>query len=359
MGGDYFALCLALEELARVDSSVAITLEAGVWSGRDADLPVRHRGAEAAVAARPVRGRGPGRVRPDRTGRRLGRRGHPDHRPAGRRRLGDQRHQGVHHQLRHRHHRPGHGDRRDRGAGGRPEGDLGHHRAGRHARVHRVEEVLQGGLERLRHPRAVVRPTAGCPRPTCWASAAAATPSSCRPWTRAGSPSPRWPPGWPRAASTSACGTWASGRRSATRSGSTRPSSSSWPTWRPGPTPPGWPTTHAAAKLVAGEPFKKEAAIAKLVSSNAAMDNARDATQIFGGYGFMNESPVGPLLPGRQDPGDRRGHQRGPAHAHRPPAWTERLMCRDGFARWTSVGGSADPRQAAGAASAADCGRDR
>ena len=26
MGGDYFALCLALEELARVDSSVAITL---------------------------------------------------------------------------------------------------------------------------------------------------------------------------------------------------------------------------------------------------------------------------------------------------------------------------------------------
>src|SRR3712207_9454809 len=33
MGGDYFALCLALEELARVDSSVAITLEAGVALG--------------------------------------------------------------------------------------------------------------------------------------------------------------------------------------------------------------------------------------------------------------------------------------------------------------------------------------
>ena len=28
MGGDYFALCLAIEELARVDQSVAITLEA-------------------------------------------------------------------------------------------------------------------------------------------------------------------------------------------------------------------------------------------------------------------------------------------------------------------------------------------
>jgi alkylation response protein AidB-like acyl-CoA dehydrogenase len=49
----------------------------------------------------------------------------------------------------------------------------------------------------------------------------------------------------------------------------------------------------AAAKMQAGKPFKKEAAIAKLVSSNAAMDNARDATQIFGGYGFMNEFPVG------------------------------------------------------------------
>jgi short/branched chain acyl-CoA dehydrogenase len=49
---------------------------------------------------------------------------------------------------------------------------------------------------------------------------------------------------------------------------------------------------HAAEKMLAGEPFKKEAAIAKLVSSNAAMDNAREATQIFGGYGFMNEFPV-------------------------------------------------------------------
>ncbi|MDF2978553.1 MAG: Butyryl-CoA dehydrogenase [Actinomycetospora sp.] len=48
----------------------------------------------------------------------------------------------------------------------------------------------------------------------------------------------------------------------------------------------------AAAKMAAGRPFKKEAAVAKLVSSNAAMDNARDATQIFGGYGFMNEYPV-------------------------------------------------------------------
>jgi short-chain 2-methylacyl-CoA dehydrogenase len=49
----------------------------------------------------------------------------------------------------------------------------------------------------------------------------------------------------------------------------------------------------AAARLVAGEPVKKAAAIAKLTASNAAMDNARDATQIFGGYGFVNDFPVG------------------------------------------------------------------
>ena len=49
----------------------------------------------------------------------------------------------------------------------------------------------------------------------------------------------------------------------------------------------------AAARLVAGQPVKRQAAIAKLLASNAAMDNAREATQIFGGYGFMNEFPVG------------------------------------------------------------------
>ena len=48
----------------------------------------------------------------------------------------------------------------------------------------------------------------------------------------------------------------------------------------------------AAALMLAGKPFKKEAAIAKLVASEAAMDNARDATQIHGGYGFMNEFTV-------------------------------------------------------------------
>lgn len=49
---------------------------------------------------------------------------------------------------------------------------------------------------------------------------------------------------------------------------------------------------HAARLRDAGRPFGAEAAIAKLTASGAAMDNARDATQIFGGNGFMNEYPV-------------------------------------------------------------------
>src|SRR5580693_5652075 len=43
MGGDFLALCLAIEELARVDSSVAITLEAAVGLG---SMPVYRFGTE-------------------------------------------------------------------------------------------------------------------------------------------------------------------------------------------------------------------------------------------------------------------------------------------------------------------------
>jgi alkylation response protein AidB-like acyl-CoA dehydrogenase len=48
----------------------------------------------------------------------------------------------------------------------------------------------------------------------------------------------------------------------------------------------------AATRLAEGRDFKQEAAMAKLYASGVAVDNARDATQIHGGYGFMNEYPV-------------------------------------------------------------------
>jgi short-chain 2-methylacyl-CoA dehydrogenase len=48
----------------------------------------------------------------------------------------------------------------------------------------------------------------------------------------------------------------------------------------------------AASRLVQGLEIKRAAAIAKLYASEAAVTNAREATQIYGGYGFMNETPV-------------------------------------------------------------------
>jgi short/branched chain acyl-CoA dehydrogenase len=49
----------------------------------------------------------------------------------------------------------------------------------------------------------------------------------------------------------------------------------------------------AAARMLEGLNFKRYAALAKMHASNAAMENARWATQVHGGYGFMNESAVG------------------------------------------------------------------
>jgi short-chain 2-methylacyl-CoA dehydrogenase len=48
----------------------------------------------------------------------------------------------------------------------------------------------------------------------------------------------------------------------------------------------------AAARMITSQDFKRQAAIAKLYASESAVTNAREATQIHGGYGFMNETPV-------------------------------------------------------------------
>jgi short/branched chain acyl-CoA dehydrogenase len=48
----------------------------------------------------------------------------------------------------------------------------------------------------------------------------------------------------------------------------------------------------AAARLDAGEPFAVQAAIAKLFASEAAVTSARDAVQVHGGSGYMNETAV-------------------------------------------------------------------
>ena len=49
---------------------------------------------------------------------------------------------------------------------------------------------------------------------------------------------------------------------------------------------------HAAWLHDHGKPFKREAAVAKLFATEAAVAATRSATQVFGGYGFMDETPV-------------------------------------------------------------------
>ena len=172
-------------------------------AGRHADLPVRHRGAEAGVAAAAVLRRGAGRVRAHRARRRLGRRRDADDRAARGRPVGDQRLEGVHHQLGHRPHRAGHRHRGDRHEARTAA------RRSRRSSCRRARRASPSGSGTPRSagtpptPASCRSPTAGCPRRTWWASGAAATRSSCRSSTRAGSRSPRSPSGWRRAASTS------------------------------------------------------------------------------------------------------------------------------------------------------------
>lgn len=204
MGGDYLALGIALEELARVDSSVAITLEAGVSLGA---MPVYRFGTEEQKQ----------RWLPKLcSGEALGAFGLTE--PDGGSDAGGTRTTAV----------------RDEATGewvingskcfitnsGTDITEL--------VTVTAVTGRKENGAPRIssiivpsgtpvspsppRTPRSAGTPRtpASCPSPTsasrwrtCWARRAAATPSSCASWTRAGSPSPPCPRAWRRAASTS------------------------------------------------------------------------------------------------------------------------------------------------------------
>ncbi len=174
-GGDSLAYALVVEELARVDSSVAITLCAHTSLGTQ---PIYLFGSEEQkqewlprLCSGEILGAF-GLTEPEAG---LGRRQHPDPGGARGRPLGHQRGQAVHHQRRDRHLRRGgdhgrHGP--DRGGRWRAgPGDLQPARAQRHARVRARPAVPEDGLERLRHPAADVQPTAGC-RPRTWSASA-------------------------------------------------------------------------------------------------------------------------------------------------------------------------------------------
>ena len=290
MGGDYFALCVALEELARVDSSVAITLEAAVSLGA---MPIARFGTaeQKDALAPPARRRGRARrIRPHRARRWLRRRGHRHHRPPRRRRVGDQRGQELHHQLRHRDHRPHHGDRGDRRAGGRkeisaiivPAGTPGLTVSEKYSKVGWASSDTRGlFFDDVRVPAQNLLGERGRGYAQFLATLdegrvaiAALAVGLAQGCVDESLRYARERVSFGRRIGEYQAVQFAIADMEA-RAHTARLAYYA-----------------AASRMLRGEPFKKEAAIAKLVASNAAMDNARAATQVFGGYGFMNEYPV-------------------------------------------------------------------
>ena len=172
--------------------------------------------------------------------------------------------------------------------------DLGDHRPGRHARAHRLARSTPRSAGWPPTPTSSPSPTAGYRSRTCSGERAAATPSSSRCSTRARI-------GVAAISVGLAQGCVDESLRYGSETGGVRPPDRGVPGHpvqdrrHGGPDPHGPPRLPArrASRHAHGEPFKKEAAIAKLVASDAAVVNAREATQIFGGYGFVNDTPVG------------------------------------------------------------------
>ena len=126
-----------------------------------ADLQLRHRGAEAALAGSGDRRREGRRAGDHRARRRLRRRRHLHLRRAGRRRLRRQRLQDLHHQRRPR-RLPR--LRRQDDPGGRPPRHLLPGAGARDARLRGVAEAGEDGLALIRHRRAVLHRRRGAGR---------------------------------------------------------------------------------------------------------------------------------------------------------------------------------------------------
>ena len=83
-----------------------------------------------------------------------------------------------------------------------------------------------------------------------------------------------------------------------------------------------------------GRPFAREAAMAKLYTGVLSNRAANAALQIHGGYGFMDESADLAPLPRPEDPGDRRGHERGAAHGDRAVPRRSKRFRKASEAEW-------------------------
>ena len=316
MGGDYFALCLALEELGKVDQSVAITLEAGCRWARCRSTASATRTQKQEWLPLLASGKALGAFGLTEPGGGTRRRRDQDHRPARRRATGSSTAPSSSSPTRAPTSPGSSPSPRSPGeADGRKE--ISSILVPCRRRVHRRAGVQQGRLERLRHPSADASTTCGCPRRTCSASAAAATRTSCASSTRAASRSPRCRSAPRRAASTSASSTPRSARRSAQPIGTNQAIAFKIARMEARAHTARTAYYDAAALMLAGKPFKK-AGRHRQARRQRGRDGQRPRRHPDLRRLRLHERvPRRAPLPRQQDPRDRRGHNRSAADADR------------------------------------------
>ena len=95
-----------------------------------------------------------------------------------------------------------------------------------------------------------------------------------------------------RPCSTTSSPTSTSGRRSASRSATGRPSRSWSPTSASSSRARGWSTLRAAARAEQGRSFAREAALARRLTAEYGMQIGSNGVQLLGGHGYVKEHPV-------------------------------------------------------------------
>ena len=291
--------------------------------GRRARAPTRSTGSaprsRSSVAARPVRRPHARRLRAHRAGGRQRRRRHP-HDGGARRgdgRVGDQRREGVHHQLGHRHHRR---SSRSRPAPGPGEISTIIVPVG-HARASRCSRRTGRWAGTRPTPTGSPSPTAACPEANLLGERGRGLrPVPRRSSTRAASPSPRSPSAAIQAC-LEHCTRYAQDRHAFGQPiGANQGVAFKCADLAVMAETARLLTYQAAWLHDTGRPFKQAAAMAKLHTTEAAVTRHPRGHPDLRRLRVHRRDAGGPLLPRRQDPRDRRGHERDPAPRDQPRA---------------------------------------
>ena len=113
------------------------------------------------------------------------------------------------------------------------------------------------------------------------------------------------------------CATRSSARPSASRSASTRRSSSSWRRWPRGSQAAAADVRRGAQATTGASAATWKPAWPSISPPRPRCENSLEAMRIYGGYGYSKEFDDRALLPRRAADVHRRGHQRDAAHHHR------------------------------------------